>query len=506
MELLDHDTCYRALASRDARFDGRFFIAVKTTRIYCRPICPARTARSENVLFFPTAAAAQETGYRPCLRCRPEAAPDSSAWRGVSNTGVSHTVTRALGLIEMGALDEHGVEALAERLGVGDRQLRRLFAEHVGATPVAVAQTRRVLLAQQLIHETTLPLTEIAFAAGFGSVRRFNEVFQQLFKRPPTALRHSRQAEIATPEGEVTLLLRYRPPYDWPAMLRFLSDRAISGIEAVHEGHYLRSFAVDGPGGQRCLGTLKVAHRPAEQALQVTLRCNQLVVLPQLIARLRRVFDLAADPGVIAEQLSVDPLMARLCAARPGLRVPGAWDGFELAMRAVLGQQITVAAAVKLAAKLVDQYGDALPCASEDRPGLSRLFPTPAQLQGVDLARLGMPRSRGATLAVIVDAALSQPRLFEAAASLDEGVAALRALPGIGDWTAQYIAIRQLREPDAFPSSDVGLMQAIEKLEGQRPDARALLQRSQAWRPWRAYAAQQLWTALLGDLPVPATP
>lgn len=247
---LDHDICYRALASRDARFDGRFFIGVRTTGIYCRPICPAPTAKPENTLFFPTAAAAQEAGFRPCLRCRPEAAPDSGAWRGVSNSGYSNTVSRALGLIEAGVLDERGVAALAERLGVGDRQLRRLFAAHVGASPLGVAQTRRVLLARQLLHETGMPITDIAFASGFGSIRRFNEVFQQLYGRPPSALRRGAQAGQPQVAGEgVTLLLRYRPPYDWQAMLDFLSARVIVGVERVVDGVYWRSIGINGVQG-----------------------------------------------------------------------------------------------------------------------------------------------------------------------------------------------------------------------------------------------------------------
>ena len=490
---LDHDTCYRALASRDARFDGRFFIAVKTTGIYCRPICPARTPKSANVVFMPTAAAAQETGFRPCLRCRPEAAPDSGAWRGVSNTGVSHTVTRALALIEAGELDSADLATLCDKLGVGERQLRRLFAEHVGAAPNTVALTRRVLLAKQLIPETRLPLTEIAFAAGFGSIRRFNEVFQQLFARPPGALRHGSAPDCsAGPQGEVSLLLRYRPPYDWPAMLGFLAARAIPGIETVQDGVYSRSICLND-----VQGSLSVAHAGEQDALRVHLSFPNLAALPAIIARLRRMFDLAADPQVIQEQLSTAcPLMATLTQASPGLRVPGNWDGFELAMRAVLGQQITVGAAIKLAAKMVDQYGESLALPSADRPGLDRVFPTPIRLAAAHLGSLGMPKTRAATLSGVAAALLANPQLFESSASLDEGLAKLLALPGIGDWTAQYIAIRQLREPDAFPAGDVGLMQAIERLEGSRPTAKQLSERALAWRPWRAYAAQHLWQSL----------
>jgi AraC family transcriptional regulator of adaptative response / DNA-3-methyladenine glycosylase II len=274
---LDHDACYRALATRDARFDGRLFTGVKTTGIYCRPICPARTPRSENVIFFPTAAAAHEAGFRPCLRCRPETAPDLGAWRGASNS-----VSRALALVEMGALDEASVDALAARVGIGERQLRRLFQLHLGASPVAVAQSRRVLLAKQLIHETRLPMTEIAMASGFGSLRRFNDIFQTLFQRPPTSLRRSGAQDVsAGPDGEITLKLRYRPPYDWPTMLAFLRARAIAGVEIVEGETYRRTMGLVGHQGI-------VSVTPAAgNALQATVRFPKLSVLPQIIARVR---------------------------------------------------------------------------------------------------------------------------------------------------------------------------------------------------------------------------
>jgi AraC family transcriptional regulator, regulatory protein of adaptative response / DNA-3-methyladenine glycosylase II len=479
---LDHDACYRAISVRDPRFDGRLFTAVKTTGIYCRPICPARTPRSENVVFYPTAAAAQEAGFRPCLRCRPETAPDLGAWRGVSNT-----VSRALSLIEMGALDTASVDALADRLGVGERQLRRLFREHLGASPIAVAQTRRVLLAKQLIHETSLPMTEIAMAAGFGSLRRFNETFLALFQRPPSALRRSAAGDKSAGEhGEVTLLLRYRPPYDWPAMLRYLRARAIAGVESVDGDVYRRTIGIDGLRGT-------VAVRPAEgNALRVAVRFPRLSALPNIIARLRRVFDLAADPDAIALQLAKDPALAPLVAARPGLRVPGAWDGFELAMRAVLGQQITVEAAIGLAGKLVARFGEKLP---DPDPVLTHVFPEPGALANADLSVLGMPQSRARTLSAVAAAVVADPRIFAAGRSLEEAVAQLRALPGIGEWTAQYIAMRELREPDAFPAADIGLMRAMVNAEGVRPSANQLLTHAEQWRPWRAYAAQHLWAS-----------
>ncbi|HKV41694.1 MAG TPA: AlkA N-terminal domain-containing protein, partial [Blastocatellia bacterium] len=360
---MDHDAYYRASSTRDARFDGRFFIGVKTTGIYCRPICPARTPKPENVVFFPTAAAAQEAGFRPCLRCRPEISPDLRSWRGTSNT-----VSRALALIEAGALDSGDVETLAGRLGIGERQLRRLFQQHLGASPVSVAQTRRVLLAKQLIHDTRLSMTGVAMAAGFGSVRRFNETFQQLFGRGPATLRRTRDQNSSSQRvlkrkakparkraaDAVALKLPYRPPYDWDSLLGFLAKRAIPGVEAVSARGYARTIELDGAQGSIWV------ERGKGDWLNATIRFSKLEALPKIIARIRRVFDLAADPVAIGADLSRDRVLAPLVAARPGLRVPGAWDGFELAVRAVLGQQITVAAATRLLGKLVTVYGAAL--------------------------------------------------------------------------------------------------------------------------------------------------
>ena len=477
---LDHDACYRAVKLRDARFDGRFFTAVKTTGIYCRPVCPARTPRSENVTFFPTAAAAQEAGFRPCLRCRPETAPDMGAWRGTSST-----VSRALALIELGALDQSSIGALADRLGMGERQLRRLFRQHLGASPIAVAQTRRVLLAKQLIHETRLPMTEVAFAAGFNSIRRFNEAFLALFGRAPGELRRLGGPDIAVAsDGEFSLLLRYQSPYDWPAMLEFLRQRAIPGMERVADGCYSRTIHLDG-----VQGTVSV--QAAEgNALRARIRIPKLSTLPAIIARLRRVFDLAADPLRISAHLATDPILAPLVARRPGLRVPGAWDGFELAIRAVLGQQITVVAAVRLAGRLVASHGEPMTVPDRD---LTHVFPTPEALAVADLTTLGMPRTRAATLSAVAAAVIADADLFGANCGLDEAVQRLRSIRGVGEWTAQYIALRQLREPDAFPAADIGLMRALANDQGRRPAADELLARAEKWRPWRAYAAQHLW-------------
>jgi len=488
VEQLDPKVCYRALATRDARFDGRLFVGVTSTGIYCRPVCPARPAKFENCRFFSSAAAAQEAGFRPCLRCRPETAPELATWRGTSNT-----VTRGLALIADGALDgDASVEMLADRLGIGERQLRRLFDQHLGVSPIAVAQTRRVLFAKQLIHDSRLPMAEIAMAAGFGSVRRFNETFQQLFGRPPSALR--RKAVVALPEGSVadsgvTVRLRYRPPYDWPAMLAYLRGRAISGVERLDGERYLRSVA---HGGE--VGTVEIVHVPERESLAATIRFPSVQALPAIVARVRRVFDLGADVTGIGAHLAKDQLLAPLVAKRPGLRVPGGWDGFELAVRAVLGQQVTVEAGRRLAEQLVQACGAALP-GTIGGQGVSRVFPTAAQVAAADLSVLGMPGSRRATLHAIAEAALAEPRLFEPLATIEETVARLCAIRGVGDWTAHYIALRAAREPDAFPASDVGLLRGAADRKGVRPSAAELCARAERWRPWRAYAAQHLWVA-----------
>jgi AraC family transcriptional regulator of adaptative response / DNA-3-methyladenine glycosylase II len=488
---MDFEACRRAFVTRDARFDGRVFAGVKTTGIYCRPICPARTPKAQNMVFFPTAAAAQEAGFRPCLRCRPEASPDLGAWRGTSNT-----VSRALALIEGGALDAGDVDALAARLGVGERQLRRLFRQHLGAAPVTVAQTRRVLLAKQLIQETRLPMAEVALAAGFGSVRRFNETFQALFGRPPGELRRLAGESPAAAAG-VTVRLPYKPPYDWTAMIGFLSARAIAGVETVSPKRYARTLQIDGASGV-------VVVTPGEgDFLRAEIRFPKLNALPAVIARIRRVFDLTADPALIGAHLSQDPQLAPLIAARPGLRAPGAWDGFEMAVRAILGQQITVVAARGLAARLVATYGEAIDEPAAAALGLSRLFPTPERLVGQDIAALGMPRARGAALEALARTVAADPSIFTPRADLESAIKALSDLPGIGAWTAQYIALRELREPDAFPHADIGLLRAMTDADGARPSPEALLARSQAWRPWRAYAAQHLWAADAAAQPEP---
>jgi AraC family transcriptional regulator, regulatory protein of adaptative response / DNA-3-methyladenine glycosylase II len=475
--MLDANACYRAIRARDARFDGRFFTGVKTTGIYCRPICPARCPKRENVVFFPSAAAAAEAGFRPCLRCRPETSPDHGAWRGTSST-----VARALGLIEAGALDEDDVASLAERVGVGERQLRRLFAAHVGASPIAVAQTRRVHLAKQLLHETSLSMTDVAHASGFGSVRRFNATFLAMFGRAPSRLRRTSSKGRS---GPLVLRLPYRKPYDWDAILSFLAARAIPGVEAVDRDRYARTIAIAGATGTVAIEPTSNAHARVELSL------SRVDVVPDVVARVRRLFDLAADPVAIGAHLSEDPLLARLVDARPGLRVPGAWDVLELAIRAILGQQITVALATALAGKLVKAFGERL---ATDDPRLTHVFPRARVLARADVASLGMPQARAEAVRGFAAALDRNPHLFSARRGLDDSIRALCTLSGIGEWTAQYIAMRELREPDAFPAADIGLLRALEDRYGRRPTPEELRARAERWRPWRAYAALHLWS------------
>ncbi|MCC6848258.1 MAG: DNA-3-methyladenine glycosylase 2 family protein [Deltaproteobacteria bacterium] len=486
---IDRAAAYRALQTRDTRFDGRIFVAVHTTGIYCRPICPARTPKLENIDFLPSAAAAQAAGFRPCLRCRPECSPDLAAWHGTSST-----VARALGLIAEGALDgdDADVGRLADRLGIGPRQLRRLFTRHLGASPIVVGQTRRILFAKQLIHETRMSMTAVAEAAGFGSVRRFNATFRGLYGTSPSALRRLApgSAAVREPVAPITLKIGYAGPYDWEAMIAFFAARAIAGVEVVEPRRYRRTIALDG-----ACGTVEVAPLSGRDALAVTVRFPSVRVLPAIIARVRRMFDVGADVAAIDAELARDPDLAPLVRARPGLRVPGAWDAFELVVRATLGQQITVSGARRLAGKVVAAYGARLPdVVAGTADGLTSLFPSAERLARADLAALGMPRARAAALGRLAATAAADPRLFERAPDLDAAIARLRALPGVGDWTAQYVAMRAMREPDAFPASDVGLLRAVGTAE-RRPTARALAARAEAWRPWRAYAAQHLWTS-----------
>ena len=458
---LDGDACYRAVKTRDSRFDGRFFTAVRSTGVYCRPVCPARTPRRENCTFYASAAAAQQAGYRPCLRCRPEVSPGLPAWQGTSAT-----VSRALRMIADGALDDGSVEQLAIRLGIGERHLRRLFLEQLSASPVEVAQTQRVLLAKKLLTETALPITEIAHAAGFASIRRFNATMRSVFARPPRELRRS--LEPPRENGPIRLKLAYRPPYDWDSLLAFLAVRALPGVEFVECRVYRRQIRS---------GSLLVKPLDREHALAVDLHLDDCGELRPLIGRLRRMFDLDAPSPEITQHLAGDPLLRPAVTAHPGLHIPGSWDGFELAVRAILGQQISVQGARTMASRLVERWGGGV------------RFPDAATLAEADLTRAGLTRARAQSISKLASAVAEGELTFEPASSLEETIGKLSALEGIGPWTAHYIALRAFGEPDAFPAADLGLRRAAGNLSARDLEARA-----ESWRPWRGYAAVYLWS------------
>ncbi len=466
--------CDRARASKDARFDGLFFTAVRSTHIYCRPVCPAPTPKRQNVTYYPTAAAATADGYRPCLRCRPELSPEAHA------RGGDDTVQRALALIADGALQDASIETLAAQVGIGSRQLRRVFLARTGATPIAVHTTRRLLLAKQLLTETTLPVTQVALAAGFNSLRRFNTAFLEGCGMAPSAIRRQRGE---TPSGALTLRLGYRPPLDFTTMLAFLARRAIPGIEHVGVDSYERVI-----GATDASTWIRVTASRTKPELLLEISDADPRAIPDIVRRVRRMFDLDADLAAVQAVLRVEPLLAKAIRKRPGLRVPGGWDGFEIAVRAVLGQQISVAGATTLARRLVDAYGETR---TQSREGLDRTFPTPQHLHDAPLEAIGLPKSRAATLRSLA-AAVADGRVdFSVGQRLDTFVEHMSALPGIGAWTSHYIALRALGHPDAFPAGDLVLQQMLG--DDKRLSERATDARSQTWRPWRAYAVLHFW-------------
>ena len=476
--LLDRKSCERARRTRDHRFDGRFFTGVLSTGIFCRPICPAPQPKEENVIYFPTSAAAAEAGLRPCLRCRPEAAPGTPAW-----LGTSATVGRALKLIGDGVLDEGSIAKLSDRLGISSRHLRRLFEEHLGASPQRVNQMRRLLFAKKLLSETGLPINQIALASGFNSVRRFNDSFKTCYGRAPGELR---RGKVPAETGAFTLPLAYRPPFDWASMLVFLRLRAVPGLEIVDENSYRRAISHNDK-----IGTIRVTQEARGAALLLRLIFPDPSSLLPIVERVRRMFDLDADSTAIDGHLGRDPLLAQRVSARPGLRVPGAWNGFELAVRAVLGQQVSVGAARTLAARLVQRFGQPLDFAVPDGP--SHLFPEPAVLAEEDLTVIGLTRSRAATLSRMAAAIVSGEIDFSGEQDLATFEKKWTAIKGIGPWTAQYVAMRAFNQPDAFPAADLGLLKAASEAPN-RITPRELTALAEAWRPWRAYAVLHLWT------------
>jgi AraC family transcriptional regulator of adaptative response / DNA-3-methyladenine glycosylase II len=479
--VLSTESCYRALAAKDSRFDGVFFTGVKTTGIYCRPVCTVRTPRQSSCIFFSTAAAAEAAGYRPCLRCRPELAPYAL------QQNLAHAVWQR---IAAGALNDGDVERLATEVGLSSRQLRRVLLQHFGVTPVELAQTQRLLFAKKLLQETHLPMSDVAYAAGFGSVRRFNALFASRYGIAPMAIRRTAK-EGAAGADALTLRLAYRPPFDWQHTLRYLSGRAIRGVESAQEdaGTYTRSVRL-----ADATGWLRVTHLASRHQLELRVSLALSAHLMPLLARVRAQFDLDANPAVIESHLQKDALLAAHIAAAPGLRVPGAFDAFELAVRAVLGQQVSVAGATTLSGRLVARFGTPT---DTPFPDVTHHFPFAATIAAAsinDIAQIGMPGSRAQAIRELAQFTADGGLAMRPGMTLEEVVGHLKTVRGIGDWTAHYIALRALRFPDAFPAGDLGLQKAAaEPGSNGRLTERQLVARASAWVPWRGYAALLLW-------------
>ncbi|MGE0879345.1 MAG: AlkA N-terminal domain-containing protein [Acidimicrobiia bacterium] len=485
----DFERCYRAVQSRDARFDGWFFTAVTSTSIYCRPSCPAITPKRQNVRFYPTAAAAQANGFRACRRCRPDAAPGSPEW----NTR-SDVVARAMRLIADGVVDREGVSGLARRLGYSDRQLHRLLHDELGVGPIAIARAQRAHTARLLIETTTVPVTDIAFAAGFSSVRQFNDTIRAVFATTPSDMRRSRPAldtrakQQASANDSITLRLPARQPFDASAAIAFLGKRTVPGVEHFDPSTttYTRSLRLPH-------GPAVVALTPKADHVHARLTLTSIADLAAAVARSRRLLDLDADPTAVDTVLGVDEILAPLVAKLPGLRVPGAVDGAELAARALLGQQVSVSGARTLAARLATRFGEHIDLTGHEQ--VDRLFPDAATLAEAPDDTFAMPASRKRTVRTLMRTIANGEITLDPGADRDATQAALLAIAGIGPWTASYIAMRALGDPDAFPASDLGVKHALEAC-GVGGDPKAAVARAERWRPWRSYATLHLWNSL----------
>lgn len=475
---LDTNACYSALVARDPRFDGIFFVGVKTTGIYCRPVCRARTPGRDRCVFFQNAALAEQGGFRACFRCRPERAPGTARV-----DALSRTVAAAVSKIEAGALNDGDIESLAGALGITSRHLRRAIKTELGVSPLAFALSRRIALARELLIGTSLPITDVAFASGWKSLRRFNAAFKAHQGRPPSALRKARSSHT---EGDaIRLRIDYRPPLDWASILAFFRARAVRGVEIVGEDTYRRTVRAGSHQGF-------IAVSPGEGSfLNLDVAPSLTGALMHVVARVRRLFDLDARPDLISSHLGRDPRLAKLVQERPGMRLPGAFDPFEAAVRAVLGQQVSVAAATTLAERLAHRFGEPVETSIE---GLERAWPTPERIAGAtegELAAIGLTSARARALRGLAEAVAGGALALDSFADPESAMAALTELPGIGDWTAQYIAMRALSFPDAFPASDLGVRKAL----GGAPPAECI-RLAELWRPWRAYAVVHLWSNL----------
>ncbi|MBA9084693.1 AraC family transcriptional regulator of adaptative response / DNA-3-methyladenine glycosylase II [Fontibacillus solani] len=478
---------YAAFVAKDARFDGRFFVGISSTRIYCRPVCRARQPKAENCTFYSTAAEAELAGYRPCLLCRPELAPGTSITD--ATTVLAHKAAR---MLEKNCGTGQSLDELAGRLGCTDRHLRRVFTTEYNVSPVQYLQTCRLLLAKNLITDTNLNIIDVAMAAGFGSLRRFNDLFKKHYNLTPTTLR-KQSAAGKQKNGDITLALGYRPPYRWEEMLNFLAGRAITGIEVVKNGEYMRTVHLENAEGKHVNGWVRVGHKPKKNVLSVTVSETLLPVLPQVLARIRHLFDLYCDPDAVYETLRVmNDIRPGLCVL--GTRVPGCFNAFEMAVRAVLGQQITVKAASTLAARIVDAYGTPVQTGIE---GLTHVFPSPKAILALDgpienhFGPLGVIAARSRTIYELARTIVQGEIDFDLCAQPEEEMKKLMTIHGIGSWTAQYIAMRAMEWPDAFLETDAGVKKAL-----QPNTSKKLLEMAESWRPWRSYATVSLWNSL----------
>lgn len=479
--LANTDEYENARQSRDPRFDGRFFIGVLTTGIYCRPVCPVRIPKKENIQLYRSAAGAAEAGFRPCLRCRPESSPGTPAW-----IGAPYKVSKALHLIARGNLDGCSVDDIAEQLNIGPRQLSRLFQQYVGASPIAVAQTQRLHFAKKLLDETNLPLSDVCFAAGFGSVRRFNAVFQSTYARSPKELRKGVRGRRRSKQEGIRVRLSYRRPLDFRSMLAYLEYRKIPGVEHIdlEQNAYYRTISIGESVGDICVQFSKV-----EPSVMLQINFPDTRHLYHIVEKVRLLFDLKADSEEIERFFMSDALLKKVVKKNPGTRVTGCWDGFEVTVRAILGQQVTVKAATTLAGRVAERYGE-----SYDGPSvhLSRVFPTAEILANADLNGMGIVGQRVAAIKAVATKIAAGEIVFDGVLETEEFVRRVCEIKGIGEWTAHYIALRVLSDPDAFPHSDLILRRAATNNQ-ETLTPKALLELAEVWRPWRAYAVILLW-------------
>jgi AraC family transcriptional regulator of adaptative response / DNA-3-methyladenine glycosylase II len=480
MEMSNRDY-YSILVSRDPRFDGEFFACVSTTGIYCRPICPATKPKLENCSFVPSAAAAEDAGFRPCLRCRPESAPGSPAWAGTGST-----IARAMRLLSENDLNGQSLEDLSDKLGIGSRHLRRLFVDQVGSTPKSIIQTQRLHIAMQLLKETNQSITKICQSSGFGSIRRFNDAMKNSVGVSPTEFR--KRHSLAKPsKGRLPLNVRlgYRPPLNWEALSSYLAFRAIPGVEHVNGDVYMRTIDT-GPAH----GHVQLSHEQNASSVRARFYLNAPVALGPAVRKIRDIADLDCRPDAIETAFEKDPVVGPILSRNPGIRVPGCWDPFELTLRAIFGQQISVRGATTLLGRLAANFGTPLDEAVATSE-LSVLFPKPSQLAGQDLRAIGLTNTRSQTVLRVAEAFAGDPNFVHPAQSSSEAIKRLLSIKGIGDWTAQYVALRALRSPDAFPAADLGLLKAAKV-----STPKELSQMAEQWRPWRGYAALLLWHSL----------